>query len=123
MVENEFLTVDEVAELLKLNQQTVRNMIDRAEMPAVRVGPRRIRIRRADLDAFLDRSATARREPPDVALTERAAWEGFATAMAKATARMQSERRRNLVEALQELATAAATLAEVLKAREESSGG
>ena len=35
---DEFLTVDDVAQLLKLNPQTVRNMIDRGELPAVRVG-------------------------------------------------------------------------------------
>jgi excisionase family DNA binding protein len=29
---DEFLTVAEVAELLKLNQQTIRNMIDRGEL-------------------------------------------------------------------------------------------
>jgi excisionase family DNA binding protein len=47
-----FLTVAEVAELLKLNQQTVRNWIDQGSLPAVRVG-RRVRIRRADLDRLL----------------------------------------------------------------------
>jgi excisionase family DNA binding protein len=40
-----YLTVGEVAELLRLNQQTVRNWIDRGELPAVRVGERRVRIR------------------------------------------------------------------------------
>jgi excisionase family DNA binding protein len=48
-----FLTVAEVAELLKLNQQTVRNWIDQGTMPAVRIG-RRVRIRRSDLDRLLD---------------------------------------------------------------------
>jgi excisionase family DNA binding protein len=38
---DQFLTVAEVAELLKLNQQTVRNWIDRGELAAVRVGQRR----------------------------------------------------------------------------------
>jgi excisionase family DNA binding protein len=50
---DELLTVAEVAELLKLNQQTVRNMIDRGDLGAVRVGPRRVRIRQSQLDAFL----------------------------------------------------------------------
>jgi excisionase family DNA binding protein len=49
-----FLTVAEVAELLKLNQQTVRNWIDAGTMPAFRVG-RRVRILRADLDQILTR--------------------------------------------------------------------
>ena len=39
--------------MLKLNQQTVRNMIDRGEMGAVRVGQRRVRVRQSQLDAFL----------------------------------------------------------------------
>lgn len=48
-----FLTVAEVAEWLKLNQQTVRNWIDQGALPAVRVG-RRVRIKRSDLDEILD---------------------------------------------------------------------
>ena len=37
-IDESFLTVAEVAELLKLNQQTVRNWIDQGSLPAVRVG-------------------------------------------------------------------------------------
>jgi|HubBroStandDraft_4_1064222.scaffolds.fasta_scaffold1298433_2 excisionase family DNA binding protein len=37
-VPDEFLTVVEVAGLLKLNQQTIRNMIDWGQLGAVRVG-------------------------------------------------------------------------------------
>jgi len=47
-----FLTVAEVADWLKLNQQTVRNWIDQGSLPAVRVG-RRVRIKRSDLDRIL----------------------------------------------------------------------
>jgi excisionase family DNA binding protein len=48
-----YLTIAEgVAELLKLNQQTVRNTIDRGDLRAVRVGARRVRIKQPDLDAF-----------------------------------------------------------------------
>jgi predicted transcriptional regulator len=36
---DEFLTVNEIAELLKLNPQTVRNWIDQAMLPAIRVLP------------------------------------------------------------------------------------
>ena len=56
--EESFLTVAEVAELLKLNQQTVRNWIDQGSLPAVRVG-RRVRIRRSDFDRVIAQSATA----------------------------------------------------------------
>lgn len=53
----EFLTVAEVAEMLKLNQQTIRNWIDHGSLPAHRVG-RRVRIRRSDLERVLDQGYT-----------------------------------------------------------------
>jgi excisionase family DNA binding protein len=52
-----FLTVADVADLLKLNQQTVRNWIDQGRLPALRVG-RRVRIRRSDLEKVLQESST-----------------------------------------------------------------
>src|SRR5436305_14703885 len=52
-----FLTVQDVADLLKLNQQTVRNWIDQGSLPALRVG-RRVRIRRSDLERVLAAGAT-----------------------------------------------------------------
>jgi len=55
--EESFLTVAEVAELLKLNQQTVRNWIDQGSLPALRVG-RRVRIRRSDLNRLLEEGYT-----------------------------------------------------------------
>jgi excisionase family DNA binding protein len=45
--------VAEVAELLKLNQQTVRNWIDQGSLPALKVG-RRVRIKRSDLERMLE---------------------------------------------------------------------
>lgn len=50
---DEFITVAEVASILKLNQQTVRNWIDQGKLPHVRIG-RRVRIRRADFDALVE---------------------------------------------------------------------
>jgi excisionase family DNA binding protein len=55
--EDEFLTVADVATILRLNQMTVRNWIDQGYLPAFRVG-RRIRILRSDLEQFLERSRT-----------------------------------------------------------------
>lgn len=46
---------------MKVNQQTVRNWIGRRELPAVRVGACRVRIRQSDLDAFLESGAGARK--------------------------------------------------------------
>ena len=58
-MEEELLTVADVAERLKLNQQTVRNWIDRGDLPATRVG-RRVRIRRADFEEIVERGYNAR---------------------------------------------------------------
>ncbi len=56
-LEESFLTVAEVAEVLKLNQQTVRNWIDQGKLPAIRVG-RRVRIKRSDFERVLEAGAT-----------------------------------------------------------------
>lgn len=71
---DEFLTVAEVAEILKLNQQTVRNWIDQGSMPALRVG-RRVRIRREDFLAFVDNGYTGH-QPRRPAFDARAFWHG-----------------------------------------------
>ena len=55
--EDSFLTVAEVAGILKLNQQTVRNWIDQGSLPALRVG-RRVRIKRSDFERVLAESYT-----------------------------------------------------------------
>jgi excisionase family DNA binding protein len=46
-------TVDEVADYLKSNQQTVRNMIDRGELRPIRIGQRRVCIRQSELDRLI----------------------------------------------------------------------
>jgi excisionase family DNA binding protein len=51
--QDSFLTVAEVAKMLKLNQQTVRNWIDQGSLPAVRVG-RRVRILRSDFERLVE---------------------------------------------------------------------
>lgn len=55
LLDEEFLTVAEVAELLKLNPQTVRNWIDAGYLKAFHVG-RRVRIVRSDLEELLEQS-------------------------------------------------------------------
>jgi excisionase family DNA binding protein len=57
-MDDEFLTVADIARVLKLNQQTVRNWIDQGTLPALHVG-RRVRVRRADFDALVERGRTA----------------------------------------------------------------
>jgi excisionase family DNA binding protein len=56
----EFLTVAEVAERLRLNPQTVRDWIDAGSLPAVRID-RRVRVLTSNLEAVLNRSY----RPPD----------------------------------------------------------
>ncbi len=51
-LDDDYLTVADVAGLLKLNQQTVRNWIEQGKLPALRVG-RRVRIKRVDLERLL----------------------------------------------------------------------
>lgn len=67
-IDEEFLTVAEVAEVLKLNQQTVRNWIDQGTLPALRVG-RRVRIKRSDFNRILEESYSGQPTPSDVETT------------------------------------------------------
>lgn len=66
---DKLLTIDEVAERLKVNPQTVRNWISRGELPETRVGARRVRVTESDLGQFLKlkdgakQAASARPEP------------------------------------------------------------
>jgi excisionase family DNA binding protein len=77
--DDEFLTVAQIAERLKLNPQTLRNWIDRGQLPAVRIG-RRVRIRRTDLERLLAEGQTARLTPEPAAqgLTAEDFWSGEA---------------------------------------------
>jgi excisionase family DNA binding protein len=118
---DEFLTVAEIAELLKVNPQTVRNWIDRGELPAVRVGARRVRVRRTDLDAFIDAGATNNPEPeiePPMPVDEGSitAWATFGAALTETSARLESADRDQLVETLDALVVATRELVDVLRA-------
>jgi excisionase family DNA binding protein len=102
---DELLTVAEVANLLRLNQQTVRNMIDRGELGAVRVGQRRVRIRQSQLDAFLAAGETA-------PATERTndqggVWRAVSDAAEQVVAAADRQDRHALTSALAELTNAA----------------
>jgi excisionase family DNA binding protein len=56
-----FLTVGEVAEILRVSNMTVYRLIKAGELPALRVG-RNYRIRDRDLTAYLDQGSVARDE-------------------------------------------------------------
>ncbi len=66
------LTVDDIARILKLNPQTVRNWIDQGYLRAIRIG-RNVRVTRAEFDRLLEESYTGTRPQPDAA---RAFWNG-----------------------------------------------
>ena len=51
----ELLTVDDIARILKLNPQTVRNWIDQGFLHAIRIG-RRVRVRRSEFDRLIEES-------------------------------------------------------------------
>ena len=48
------LTIDQVAEKLKVSDRTVRNMIKDKRIRAFKVGQRRWRIDQDDLDAYIE---------------------------------------------------------------------
>ena len=72
--DDEFLTVADIARILKLNQQTVRNWIDQGYLPALRVG-RRVRVRRTDLDRLLEKSSVRPQRRADSSPAQ-AFWDG-----------------------------------------------
>ena len=61
MLTRQFFSVKDVAGLLKIGEPTVRSWIKNGELRAVDVG-REWRIAPKDLEEFLDRHATRRRE-------------------------------------------------------------
>jgi excisionase family DNA binding protein len=111
----EFLTVAEVADLLKLNQQTLRNWIDAGTVPYVRLG-RRIRIKRSDLDALISAGESVRKSTPTP--MEIVARERLAVASRSVTRAAGSDADQGLAAALIELSDAARALADTLMTRE-----
>jgi excisionase family DNA binding protein len=108
MTTDELLTVAEVAELLKLNQQTIRNMLDRGDLPAVRVGTRRVRILRSDLDEFIgERKRLTQRSDQRVA---------FDDALGAASKALRSKDKAATAAALRSLAQQALALAVEIEA-------
>lgn len=65
MSADELLPVRQVADELQVNQQTIRNWLAKGNLRETRAGPRRVRVRRADLDAFLGAQPDARASSPE----------------------------------------------------------
>jgi excisionase family DNA binding protein len=55
--DDRFLTVQEVAELMRVSTMTVYRLIKAGDLRAARVG-RSFRVRSTDVDAYLDRGPT-----------------------------------------------------------------
>ena len=125
---DEFLTVREIAELLKVNPQTVRNWIDRRELPAVRVGARRVRDRQSDLDAFLTTAgATAGPEHGDeeaghaIEAVESDTHDQFLGALTEILRTAANQDSHDMGSTLRELAAAAEALADTLEGEQDGS--
>src|SRR4030081_2073899 len=63
MIDETFLTTEEVLEYLQVNLRTVYRLIKAGKIPAVRVG-RQWRFRKRDIDAWLDSQRPRSRSPP-----------------------------------------------------------
>jgi excisionase family DNA binding protein len=58
LMDDELMTVAEIAAILKLNPQTIRNWIDAGTLPHLRLGQRRVRVYRSDFDRLIENAAT-----------------------------------------------------------------
>jgi hypothetical protein len=85
-------------------------------LPAVRVGSRRVRVRRSDLDEFLRAGETERDQPEPSEVDEGSitAWATFGAAMAEAAATLEQTDHGELVAALARLADATQALVDTL---------
>ena len=52
-IDEDYLTVAEAADLLRVHPSTIRRWIRQGDVPAVRVGHRRVTVRRADLGTMV----------------------------------------------------------------------
>ena len=69
-----YWTVAELAERLRLNQQTLRNWIDQGSLPAVRIG-RRVRVLNSDFERLVAGDAAGNAPSPQAI----AFWDGTET--------------------------------------------
>lgn len=63
MNDDEMLTAEEVARIMKVSIKTVRNWVLSGELPTISIGSREYRISRRDLDAFIEKQR--RKRQPD----------------------------------------------------------
>lgn len=59
MSDNEFLTIADVAKLLRVSKPTVRRAVQKQGLPALRLGDRVWRFKRADVEEWIDKKKGA----------------------------------------------------------------
>jgi excisionase family DNA binding protein len=62
MNEEEMLTADEVAKIMKVSIKTVRKWVQTGELATIPIGTREYRISRRDLNAFIDEQRRKRQQ-------------------------------------------------------------
>ena len=60
----DWLTIKEAAEILKLSEHTVRDQVRLGKIPATKLGHRTVRVRRVDIEALLPRTEEPAWRPP-----------------------------------------------------------
>ena len=51
-----YYTIEEVAEMLKVNPESVRRWVRSKQLPAIKLGGKYIRVETGDLDRFISKS-------------------------------------------------------------------
>ena len=64
-MEEEMLTVQQVAQMMQVSERTVINWIERDGLPAFPIGKRGYRISKSDLQAFIDKRKSERGKEKD----------------------------------------------------------
>ncbi len=59
MTDNEYLTIEDVAKLLRVSKPTVRRAVQKQGLPALRLGERVWRFKRADGEEGMDKTKGA----------------------------------------------------------------
>lgn len=64
--QNEFLTIEELADMLKISTRTIRRILKRGDLPAIRIG-RQIRFNREAVNLWLKTQSIEQAEGQDSA--------------------------------------------------------
>lgn len=69
-IDDTYLTVAEAATLLRVAPSTIRRWIKQGDVPAYRMGPRRVTLKRTDLDALVTPTHSNSEKGDDVSHTD-----------------------------------------------------